>query len=89
MLLAAADEGCVAELLIIASALSIQDPRERPSDQQDASAAMHRRFADPTSDFVGYLNLWSYLREQQSGMPQATARFRATTGEGHSRSNTS
>jgi ATP-dependent helicase HrpA len=74
MLLAAGDEGCVAELLVIASALSIQDPRERPADQQDAAAAMHRRFADPTSDFVGYLNLWSHLRQQQAELSSSAFR---------------
>ncbi|SFP65407.1 ATP-dependent helicase HrpA [Actinomadura madurae] len=65
MILEADRNGCVREVLIIASALSIQDPRERPADHQQAADDKHRRFADPTSDFLAYLNLWNYLREQQ------------------------
>jgi ATP-dependent helicase HrpA len=65
MVLAAADNGCVREVLVIAAALSIQDPRERPVEKQQAADQMHARFADPTSDFLAYLNLWEYLREQQ------------------------
>ncbi|HEY1320011.1 MAG TPA: ATP-dependent RNA helicase HrpA, partial [Streptosporangiaceae bacterium] len=57
--------GCVNEVLIITSALSIIDPRERPADAREAADAMHRRFAWPSSDFLAYLNLWDYLREQQ------------------------
>ncbi|MFD0855842.1 DUF3418 domain-containing protein, partial [Actinomadura adrarensis] len=56
---------CVREVLIIAAALSIQDPRERPADQQQAADEKHRRFADPTSDFLAFLNLWNYLRNKQ------------------------
>ncbi|MFI0357360.1 ATP-dependent RNA helicase HrpA [Actinomadura sp. 9N407] len=66
MVLEAEANGCVREVLIIAAALSIQDPRERPADNQQAADERHRRFADPTSDFLAYLNLWNYLREQQS-----------------------
>jgi len=65
MVLAARDEGCVAEVLVIASALSIQDPRERPADAQEAADTMHGRFAEPDSDFLTYLNLWRYLRDRQ------------------------
>ncbi|WP_445399037.1 ATP-dependent RNA helicase HrpA [Zobellella sp. An-6] len=65
MVLAARDHGCVTEVMVITAALSIQDPRERPLDKQQAAAEMHRRFADGDSDFVAYLNLWNYLREQQ------------------------
>lgn len=65
MVLEADKNGCVREVLIIASALSIQDPRERPAENQQAADDRHRRFADPTSDFLAYLNLWNYLREQQ------------------------
>ncbi len=53
------------EVMIIAAALSIQDPRERPMEQRPQADAMHARFADPTSDFLTYLNLWTYVREQQ------------------------
>ncbi|MFA1551235.1 ATP-dependent RNA helicase HrpA [Actinomadura chokoriensis] len=65
MVLEADRNGCVREVLVIASALSIQDPRERPAEHQQAADDRHRRFADPTSDFLAYLNLWNYLREQQ------------------------
>jgi ATP-dependent helicase HrpA len=65
MVLEAETQGCVAEVLVIASALSIQDPRERPVDKQAQADQMHARFRDPTSDFLAHLALWSYLREQQ------------------------
>lgn len=65
MVLEADRNGCVREVLVIAAALSIQDPRERPAEHQQAADEKHRRFADPTSDFLAYLNLWNYLREQQ------------------------
>ncbi|WP_433136741.1 ATP-dependent RNA helicase HrpA [Actinomadura nitritigenes] len=65
MVLEADRNGCVREVLVIAAALSIQDPRERPAEHQQAADEMHRRFADPTSDFLAYLNLWNYLREKQ------------------------
>jgi ATP-dependent helicase HrpA len=65
MVLEAAKNGCVREVMIITSALSIQDPRERPTDKQEAAQQKHARFADKTSDFLAYLNLWEYLREQQ------------------------
>ncbi len=65
MLLQAGEEGCVREVLVIAAALSIPDPRERPSDHEEGAKQKHARFADEHSDFVGYLKLWSYLREQR------------------------
>ncbi|MFC6882457.1 ATP-dependent RNA helicase HrpA [Actinomadura yumaensis] len=65
MVLEAEKNGCVREVLVIAAALSIQDPRERPAEHQQAADELHRRFADPTSDFLAYLNLWNHLREQQ------------------------
>ena len=74
MVLAAAELGCLREVLIIASALSIQDPRERPADNQPAADAMHARFADETSDFLAYLNLWRYLREQQKALSSSAFR---------------
>ncbi|WP_243106871.1 DUF3418 domain-containing protein [Actinomyces lilanjuaniae] len=64
MLLEAGERGCAGEVMVIVAALSIQDVRERPADKQEASDAAHRRFADPTSDFLTYLNLWRYLRTQ-------------------------
>ncbi|WP_033292263.1 ATP-dependent RNA helicase HrpA [Amycolatopsis jejuensis] len=65
MVLEAARNGCVREVMIIAAALSIQDPRERPAEKQQAADAQHARFADPTSDFLAYLKLWEYVSEQQ------------------------
>jgi ATP-dependent helicase HrpA len=65
MLLAASENGCAAEVSVIAAALSIQDPRERPTENQAAADQLHARFADDRSDFIAYLNLWNYLREQQ------------------------
>ncbi len=65
MILQADTEGCLAEVLVIAAALSIPDPRERPVDREEAARAKHARFADETSDFMSYLNLWNYLRGQR------------------------
>jgi ATP-dependent RNA helicase HrpA len=65
MILAADAEGCVREVLVIAAALSIPDPRERPADREEAARQKHARFADEHSDFISYLNLWRYLREQR------------------------
>ena len=68
MLLSAVDFGRVYEVMIIVSALSIQDPRERPTDKQQASDEKHRRFADKKSDFLAFLNLWHYVQEQQKAL---------------------
>ncbi|HEY7007778.1 MAG TPA: ATP-dependent RNA helicase HrpA, partial [Jatrophihabitantaceae bacterium] len=68
MILQAQQEGCVREVLVIAAALSIPDPRERPSDREEAAREKHARFADEHSDFVSYLNLWAYLRAQRKGL---------------------
>ncbi|MFF4181584.1 ATP-dependent RNA helicase HrpA [Streptomyces sp. NPDC001691] len=65
MVLEADKNGCVREVMVIAAALSIQDPRERPSDKQTQADQQHARFKDETSDFLAYLNLWRYVREQQ------------------------
>ncbi|MGQ5634574.1 MULTISPECIES: ATP-dependent RNA helicase HrpA [unclassified Streptomyces] len=65
MVLEADKNGCVREVMVIAAALSIQDPRERPADKQTQADQQHARFKDETSDFLAYLNLWRYIREQQ------------------------
>ena len=70
MLLAAEARGVVPELLIIASALSIQDPRERPADHQSQADQAHARFRDPRSDFVALLNLWRYYEEQRQALSE-------------------
>lgn len=65
MVLEADKNGCVREVMVIAAALSIQDPRERPAEKQTQADQQHARFKDETSDFLAYLNLWRYVREQQ------------------------
>jgi ATP-dependent helicase HrpA len=65
MVLEADRNGCVREVMIIAAALSIQDPRERPADKRQAADEKHARFADKESDFSAYLNLWNYLQDRQ------------------------
>jgi ATP-dependent helicase HrpA len=65
MVLEADKLGCADEVIVIAAALSIQDPRERPADKTAQADQLHARFADEDSDFVAYLNLWRYLRELQ------------------------
>src|SRR5579864_3184582 len=55
MVLAARNEGVMEEVLIIAAALSVQDPRERPLDKQEDTDAAHEKFRDPKSDFLSYL----------------------------------
>ncbi|MGB8941775.1 MAG: ATP-dependent RNA helicase HrpA [Streptomyces sp.] len=65
MVLEADKNGCVREVMVIAAALSIQDPRERPAEKQTQADQQHARFKDETSDFLAFLNLWRYIREQQ------------------------
>jgi ATP-dependent RNA helicase HrpA len=60
MILAAKKEGCLQEVLIIASVLSIQDPRERPMDKRDAATNAHAKFAGEGSDFMSYLKIWDW-----------------------------
>lgn len=66
MILQADVEGCVREVLVLAAALSIPDPRERPTDREEAAKQKHARFADEHSDFVSFLNLWRYVSEQRT-----------------------
>lgn len=68
MVIEAKKQGAVREVMVIISALSIQDPRERPLDKQQASDEKHRRFHDKQSDFLTFLNLWNYLKEQQKSL---------------------
>jgi len=63
MILAAAEEGCLHEVLIIAAALAVQDPRERPLEKQESADACHALLADEHSDFVGYLKLWDFYHK--------------------------
>src|SRR5262249_48359324 len=68
MVLEAGQRACVDEVVAIAAALSIQDPRERPADHRQAADQQHARFADERSDLLAYLNLWRYLHEQQRAL---------------------
>jgi ATP-dependent RNA helicase HrpA len=74
MVLAADANGCTREVMIISAALSIQDVRERPAEHQQAADEKHRRFADPRSDFLTYLNLWDHLHEQQRELSSSAFR---------------
>ena len=65
MIIESGKQGCAREILVIAAALSIQDPRERPTDNQQAADTAHRRFAQPESDFLAFLALWDYLAMRQ------------------------
>jgi ATP-dependent helicase HrpA len=74
MLIEAQGNGCLADVSVIVAALSIQDPRERPVDNQQAADEKHARFTDRTSDFLAYLRLWKYLQEQQDAL--SSSQFR-------------
>ncbi|MDR7090023.1 ATP-dependent RNA helicase HrpA [Cellvibrio fibrivorans] len=70
MLLSAQEQSCVRELLIISSALSVQDPRERPAEKQQAADQSHRRFWAEHTDFAGFVNLWDYFETQRQEFTQ-------------------
>lgn len=70
MCLAAKQQNCLRELLIIVSGLSVQDPRERPAEKQQAADEKHRRFWDKQSDFLAYVNLWDYVEQQRQDLSQ-------------------
>lgn len=74
MLIAAQKHGCLREMLVIASFLGIQDPRERPADQRGAADAAHAEFADPKSEFVGILKLWEGYRVAHEDLTQSQLR---------------
>ncbi|MFD0559933.1 ATP-dependent helicase HrpA [Stackebrandtia endophytica] len=74
MVLQAHESGCLHEVMVITSALSIQDPRERPVENQQAADTKHARFTDPTSDFLAYLNLWNYLKTEQKARSSSAFR---------------
>lgn len=65
MLLAAVKERALTEVLIVVAAVSIQDPRERPVEYQQAADAAHREFQDEDSDYIGYVKLWRWFQEQK------------------------
>ena len=70
ILLAASDHNCLREALIITSALSVQDPRERPADKQQVADQMHRRFWHEQSDFLGLVNLWEHFEQKRQQLSQ-------------------
>ncbi|MFE4641157.1 ATP-dependent RNA helicase HrpA [Streptomyces sp. NPDC056730] len=74
MVIEADRNGCVREVMVIAAALSIQDPRERPADKQAQADQQHARFKDETSDFLAFINLWRYIREQQKTLSSSAFR---------------
>ncbi len=76
MVLEADRLGCVREVAVIAAALSIQDPRERPAEQRGRADELHARFTDRSSDFLTYLNLWRYLRSLEGELSRSQVRRR-------------
>ncbi|MEV7427660.1 MULTISPECIES: ATP-dependent RNA helicase HrpA [unclassified Streptomyces] len=74
MVVEADRNGCVREVMVIAAALSIQDPRERPAEKQTQADQQHARFKDETSDFLAFLNMWRYVREQQKTLSSSAFR---------------
>jgi ATP-dependent helicase HrpA len=74
MIVEAGRLGCVREVLVIAAALSIQDPRERPLDKQQQAHEAHLRFAEPSSDLLAWLNLWKHVQEQQKSLSSSAFR---------------
>ena len=76
MLLEADKLDCAREVAVIAAALSIQDPRERPADHRGQADQLHARFTDGSSDFLAYLNLWRYLRSLEGELSRSQVRKR-------------
>ncbi|QCX26611.1 ATP-dependent RNA helicase HrpA [Nocardioides jishulii] len=74
MILEAEQMGCVRDVIVIAAALSLQDPRERPADAQAQADQLHARFKDKTSDFLTWLNLWQYVKQQQRDLSSSAFR---------------
>ncbi|MCP4961499.1 MAG: ATP-dependent RNA helicase HrpA [Actinomycetia bacterium] len=74
MVLAGFDQNCAAEILVIAAALSVQDPRERPAEKEQLAGQSHARFRVAGSDLLGWLELWRHIREERS--KGSSSRFR-------------
>ncbi|MCQ1952877.1 ATP-dependent RNA helicase HrpA [Arthrobacter sp. zg-Y238] len=78
MIVEAGNRGCTKEVMVLTAALTIQDPRERPSKDDPAraqkAAEMHKRFVDENSDFTGFLNLWRYVEEKQKELSSSAFR---------------
>ncbi|GAA2752079.1 ATP-dependent RNA helicase HrpA [Amnibacterium kyonggiense] len=76
MLLESKRHGVTREVIVIVAGLTVQDPRERPAEQRAQADQLHARFADPTSDLLGLLNLWNHLEEQQPDLSSSAFRRR-------------
>ncbi|HEX6857466.1 MAG TPA: ATP-dependent RNA helicase HrpA [Streptosporangiaceae bacterium] len=74
MIIEAGRRDCAREVLVIAAALAIQDPRERPAEAREAADASHARFAEPGSDFLALVTLWDYLRDRQRELSSSAFR---------------
>jgi ATP-dependent helicase HrpA len=74
MILAADRENCLSEVLVIAAALSVQDPRERPVEMQAVADTSHKQFIDEGSDFLGYLKIWDFFREKTKNLSNSQLR---------------
>lgn len=74
MIIEGGRRGCAKEMMVLAAALTIQDPRERPADVRAEADAMHARFVDDTSDFSSFLMLWDYINEQQAALSSSQLR---------------
>ncbi|QRZ62253.1 ATP-dependent RNA helicase HrpA [Rothia sp. ZJ932] len=74
MIVEANQRGCAKEMMVLAAALTIQDPRERPSEKRGEADAMHKRYADETSDFLSFLLLWGFLNEKQEELSSSQLR---------------
>ena len=74
MIIEGGRRGCPKEMMVLAAALTIQDPRERPADVRAEADAMHARFVDDTSDFSSFLLLWDYINEQQAALSSSQLR---------------
>jgi len=76
MVVEAERRGCLREVIVIAAGMSIQDPRERPSDRAEEADELHRRFVVPGSDLLGLLRLWDYVSELQAQLSTSQLRRR-------------
>jgi ATP-dependent helicase HrpA len=74
MVIEAADTGCLREVTIITAAMSVQDPRERPSEKREEAAQWHGRFTEPGSDFLTWLNLWNHLETERAARSSSAFR---------------
>ena len=74
MIIEGSRRNCAKEMMVLAAALTIQDPRERPADVRAEADAMHARFVDDTSDFLSFLLLWDYINEQQAALSSSQLR---------------